>query len=239
MAQTGALAKDNHQKSWKYTSETSRTDRGHQRKFSIFVLPLFSPREGRPPALKPAWGATLPLQEWRVGSCPAAPRSRAGLLLWDDMLLYIPIWTRLLWNVRKCVVSGRHRQYPLLPATARSQTLFCVCILSEFDVVHKSQALYSLCSASGKYTGICKSQKVPSSFQYDTKDVSCMNFSSKSPICIDLGSWTKCLHCPPRAFQRDFEYHYIPDRLSNCHPFSTGGKCFGFSDMEKELHGSG
>lgn len=137
MAQTGALAKDNHQKSWKYTSKTSRTDRGHQRKFSIFVLPLFSPREGRPPALKPAWGATLPLQEWRVGSCPGAPRSRAGLLLWDDMLLYIPIWTRLLWNVRKCVVSGRHRQCPLLPATARSQKLFCVCILFEFDVVHK------------------------------------------------------------------------------------------------------
>lgn len=137
VAQTGALANDNHRESWKYTSETSRTDRGHQRKFSIFVLPLLFPREGRPPALKLAWGATLTLQEWRVGSCPAAPRSWAGLLLWDDMLLYIPIWTRLLWNVRKCVVSGRHHQCPLLPATARSQTLFCVCILFEFDVVHK------------------------------------------------------------------------------------------------------
>lgn len=54
----------------------------------------------------------------------SAQRSRSRLLLWDDMLLYIPIWIRLLWNVRKCVVSGRHHQCPLLPATARNQILF-------------------------------------------------------------------------------------------------------------------
>ena len=111
-------------------------------KLQGFELPLLFQGGSWPPALKRVWGATLSLQEWRMDSYPAAQRSQSRLLLWDDMLLYIPIWIRLLWNVRKCVVSGRHRQCPLLPATARSQMLFRNCILFEFDFVKYSRAAY-------------------------------------------------------------------------------------------------
>lgn len=80
------------------------------REVTRVVLSLLFQGGSRLLALKHIWGAALPLQERRMESSPAGQKAKSGLLLWDDMLLYMPIWIRLLWNVRKCVVSGRHRR---------------------------------------------------------------------------------------------------------------------------------
>lgn len=99
------------------------------------VLSLLFQGGSRLLALKHIWGAASSLQEWRMERCHAGQRAQSRLLFWDDMLLYIPIWIRLLWNVRKCVVSGRHRQCPLLPATARIPKISCDLILLKFYFV--------------------------------------------------------------------------------------------------------
>lgn len=102
------------------------------REVTRVVLSLLFQGRSRLLALKLIWGAASPLQEWRMRSCPAGQRAQSRLLFWDDMLLYIPIWIRLLWNVRKCVVSGRHGPCPLLPVTARIPKISCNLILPKF-----------------------------------------------------------------------------------------------------------
>lgn len=122
----------------------SRTDQGHLAKDNQQNRGLCCHCFSKEEAVHQLWNT--PEEQHYIftsgNNGPAAQRSWSRLLLWDDMLLYIPIWIRLLWNVRKCVVSGRHHQCPLLPSIARSQRLFCNHILFEFDCHIQSGSSY-------------------------------------------------------------------------------------------------